>query len=258
MIDRDRIRGLPLDSFRQELLECQACFSSSPGCKHHEDVLGGYGEGRIVVIGLNPQAPVDHPIYTQIQRAPWHAKRALSDNAFKIYSGEKKAQDVHAGWTWQVGEHPGFRRNGWLSLVEKLFDLRPRELEAHFSFLETFKHATANKSELHALAERSRIQENCPTWAKEQIRRLKPRLIIFCGDDSRQHVAPHFFGEETYRREIAAFRITFLHGKKMASAEGIPTLFTIGLSGQNRGRWAGDSSGTASVRGTVREAIADR
>lgn len=50
-----------LTSFRAALQSCQHCFDGfSAGCRHHEDLVGGYDTGRILWVGLNPQG-AGHP-----------------------------------------------------------------------------------------------------------------------------------------------------------------------------------------------------
>jgi uracil-DNA glycosylase len=61
MVDAARVKSLPLAQFREEVLSCQECFEHPQRCAHHEDVVGGYKPGRVVIVGLNPQAPTGHP-----------------------------------------------------------------------------------------------------------------------------------------------------------------------------------------------------
>ncbi|MGH7294646.1 MAG: uracil-DNA glycosylase family protein, partial [Polyangiaceae bacterium] len=206
--------------------------------------MGGYAEGRIVMVGLNPQAPPQHAVYSAIQRAPWSVKRDLSDRLFEIFLDRIQPSAVDPSWTWTRQDHPGVRTSGWLSMVCTAFGIHGHELADHVLLVETIKHATADKGALNRLPQSNQIVTNCPTWAHEQLDRLKPRLVVLCGDDARVRVAPHFFDEATYVRDIGPTKITQLHGRTfVATRTGSPTciLFCIGISRSSQGWWANNA-----------------
>ena len=257
MINPNHIKKLPLGQLRRELLECQVCFNAPNSCAHHEDVVGGYHEGRVVVVGLNPQAPPNHPVYTAIQSAPWSAKRDLSDRIYEIFLGQTAPNTIHSAWVWTLADHPGIRPGGWLSMLCTQLALSEQELVDHVLLVETFKHATADKGALRSNPRWKVVSANCPTWVREQLDRLAPRLIVLCGDDARLHVAPHLLASAAAQR-VAATPITGLHGKTFMSIGPHPKciMFTIGVSKSSRGWWAQDRQGTDRVRQLIRVAIA--
>src|SRR5688572_11242556 len=118
---RERIRRLPLAEFRKELLTCNVCFADTPGCWHHEDVVGGYRTGCIAVVGLNPQAHPSEPVYQTIRESPWGTKVWLSDQLLEIFAERVDFAAVDPQWAWLTNRHPGIRR--WLPQVADHFGL---------------------------------------------------------------------------------------------------------------------------------------
>jgi len=148
-----------------------------------------------------------------------------------------------------------------MPMLCKILGITHQELSEHVLLLETFKHATANKGDLQGLPQWRRIDANCPVWAHEQLTRLKPRLIVLCGDDARLRVAPHLFEKTAYDSKIANTKITKLHGTKWSAPhtkDGRHILFTIGVAGSSRGWWSQDPSGTAKAKAAIRAALAKK
>jgi hypothetical protein len=175
-----------------EILGCNVCFEGEhagtvPHCWHHEDVLGGYGPGRILVLIINAQRPVDlewdppgHALdpRTNLPRpAPRGAKaRALAtyrairdgDPTRKLRFADEGLQIFAAGeagefMAW-VEDHPGQR--DWLPRATRLLlgdaGASQRALAQHFVFLDVYKHATADAAQLGKAIEDHPSISDCP------------------------------------------------------------------------------------------------
>jgi hypothetical protein len=195
-----------LADLRREILECNRCFKDSPyvrGCWHHEDLLGGYDPGRIVLLTINAQRPHDEAwdgpqpkslrkpdkktrrskgleIYRQIRSADWDRKARFADVALSIFAG----RDPGGFRAWAEG-HPGISR--WLPRACTLLlgsDERPNRIlmAEHFAIVDIYKHATPSEAHLRYTSSQHPELERCPTtWLPLQLEYLRPELVLLCG-----------------------------------------------------------------------------
>ena len=84
-------------------------------------------------------------------------------------------------------------------------------MAAHFVFVEAFKHATADQTALTRLSEWKAIERTCPQWLHEQLRRLRPRRIILCGNPGKNTVAPLLLSERD-AQEVRHTTVDAIHG----------------------------------------------
>lgn len=262
-------RGLPVfalrtvprtDNIRKDILECNVCFDTAAGCKHHEDVLGGYpapGSQRpIVVIGINPQDR-GLAIYRAIQRLPRADKEALSDGILKAFARNDpneplKEIGVSVG-DYTHRKHPGL--SGWLPTVTRrlLGDDGPEcrhILASRFRFIELYKHATRDEDELKALTNAPIIKSTCPQHAFRQIDALSPIGIICAGAAPLTTVAKVLASMTLGKRTSNALKVTDLHGDVFMTDKGIPLLITAANSRRSR-VWDQRPTGTDTVRKVV-------
>ncbi|WP_437298641.1 hypothetical protein [Sorangium sp. So ce426] len=197
-------------ALRHEILSCNHCFKGSKtarGCWHHEDILGGYEPGKILVLTINAQRPFDPAwederyrpqangsrggtaraarrdgglaIYQQIRDEDNRRKLRFADESLAIFAGADPGE--FAPW---VAKHPGHKK--WLSAACKLLlgsncDTAHKLLAKHFTFLDIYKRATANEEHLDRVAQEHPLAE-CPgRWLNRQIDVLRPALVLLCG-----------------------------------------------------------------------------
>jgi hypothetical protein len=246
---------LSLIDFRERTLTCDACFVAPSRCWHHEDVVGGYGTGKIVFVGINPQASPSDTVYQTIRSAPWSTKLRLSDLVLKIFAGEAEFADVDDGWSWMANSHQGLKT--WLPLVCTLLAVTPRELANQFRFVEAYKHATADQGALHARLEWKKISATCPNkWLVPQLELLEPSLIVLSGAPGKNAIAPLLLSPSESEK-VARQRVADLHGSSTRACIGgrmVPILFTLAISNQTKGRWL-KSARTEDVRRAMRDAL---
>ncbi len=195
------------------ILRCNECFSGTnrgpvPHCWHHEDILGGYEPGRILVLIINAQRPIDltwdprdHVLdprtklprpaprgskaralatYRAIRDGELERKLRFADEALRIFASGDAGE--FADW---VEHHPGQR--DWLPRATKLLlgsdEAANRALLAeHFVFVDIFKHATADHGQLKKAMDDHPGMAQCPQrWLGPQLAALEPRMLLLCG-----------------------------------------------------------------------------
>lgn len=249
--------SLPLapEDLRRSILECQHCFSEEGRCVHHEDLVGGYKQDAIVVVGINPQTHPDNAHYRRFEQSSNELKLSFGDHALDWLAGRPIERVFDEEFYCQ---HDGL--NNWLPRVAELLSVTTSELADHFVFVESFKHATSDLGSLDALDNAATIKAQCPRqWLLPQLERLAPRLVLFCGNAGAD-VARVLFPASS----LPPGRITDLHG---AGPFQVPDLgayatFCIAFSRRTRALWSrggdddtGPTRGTSALRQLVRDAI---
>jgi hypothetical protein len=207
--------------------------------------------GRVVVVGVNPQASPGDRVYQAIRDADVATKMRLGDIVLDVYAGRQRFEHIDPAWTWMNAEHRGVKE--WLPRFSDLFGLTAATVADHFTFVETFKHATADQAALSRLDEWKLIKKACPDLLHEQLRRLRPRLVVLCGEAGKNRVA-RFVLSEAEARAVRRSSGDVTHGTQ---GEGrlddlqVPVLFTYAVSGQTVGAWRAHPR-TQTVRETVR------
>ncbi len=245
----EELRRLSLPSFRRRLLECQDCFPRG-GCRHHEDVAGGYGtQSPIAVVGINPQASDNDEVYQIIQTLSVARKLKLSDRVLEILATGESLGCIDRRLEGQT--HKGLA--DWLPRAAEHFGVGLHDLAKNFVFLECYKHATPGLAQLN-VAQVGR----CPsTWLLPQLERLAPRLILVCGRPGRDIVAKLLMG--TAHAAVKNRRVRELHGnrdhKVKVGPRVVPLLFTYAISRRTDGCWRSHPKGNF-VKRVIKQALA--
>jgi len=286
-----------LNRFREKVINCNVCFEGVKGvgghCKHHEDVLGGFGAHRpIVVLSINPQDGGDDEVYPVIQalvgnrNLPLEQRLSVSNKILDVFASEEvdpSLGSIHSNLArFKRSEHYGLRT--WLPRLVTDYALTAisgdpvkakRLLADRFRFVELYKHATANEGALNALTNTRKIKENCPQFAMDQLKELKPIGIIIAGGTPIKTVLPTLLRDSNtslpkrlrdmrYREFIAkhsdgqnALKMSWAHGK-IATYGDVPDqrteiLLTFANSRRTIGLWTEqETTGTADVRKTIK------
>lgn len=225
--------------FRRRLLMCNVCFQGEKDvfCRHHEDVLSGWKDGvplkgRIMVVGVNPQGSESDAVYRQIEQPDaWRMRAQLSDTILDVYADRV---DVDPTWGWARDKHPGLRT--WLPFVQEKLGVADKATFAdHFAFLELIKHTTADEDKLTTACKAHPIEQQCPEWLFEQLRRLEPRMLIVTGNRGKRLVVPRML-----RGHQISDGITTVHATSHVVQIGARTVdmyLSIGFSSSARGWW---------------------
>lgn len=234
-----------ISELRRDILKCQSCFVGSElRCLHHEDLVGGYAPGKIVFVGINPQASPTNKFYKGLQSAPDDQKMLLGDHLRHIFAGHEAPPDLRRDY---YEKHPG---RAWVESSAEWLGLSMHEFAEHTQSVELFKHASAGEGDLMKLGEPwNRMQVNCPEWFKRQLSVLKPRLVVFSGNTGLRFL-------RDYVKLPLPKNISNAHGSvceaKIGPWQG-PALLTFAVSRQNHWKWRKFAEASAHVKAIIRE-----
>ena len=222
---------------RLAILNCQTCFpGNGEKCRHHEDILGGYAPGKIVFLGVNPQAGGQHAeFYKRLEEAPNDHKMLLGDHQLRIFAGQPAPPELPKEL---YENHPG---QGWTRRLAGCLGLSERELADDVVSIELFKHTTADQKALTESPSWDAIQQNCPSWAEKQLVLLQPRCLVVSSAQGRDKVLKVLAFEQAGRADaIKNMRMRDLHGTvETAHFRGVAVevLFTYAISLLNENKW---------------------
>lgn len=165
-----------LGQLRRDILECNRCFGGNAHCRHHEDLVGGYDQGKVLVVGLNPQGAEGDEFYAALEAATVEQEMLLGDHLPAIFAGQHPPDGL--------GEHLYQHHPGreWMARAARCLGMGFPELAEQVRFVELFKHTTANQAALSQMPEWPEIQRLCPGWLEQQLEVLAPRLVIMTGN----------------------------------------------------------------------------
>lgn len=232
---------------RSSILECQNCFvGSEQRCLHHEDLVGGYQPGKIVFVGINPQASPTSRFYQALQRASDDQKMLLGDHLRYIFAGHSAPRGLEPEY---YIDHPG---REWIESSARLLGVSMHEFAEHIRSVELFKHASAGVPDLVRLGNIwTRMRENCPKLLERQLAVLSPRLVVFSGNAGLRFI-------RDYTRTALPPNISQVHGRVFGGEIGVwqgPVLLTLAVSRQNNWKWSRLAEASEQVRTTIRNAI---
>lgn len=214
---------------RKSILTCADCFPTPRRCRQHEDLLGGYHEGRILIVSVNPQAPERYdPIYTLLEDSTWERRAVFGDHVLAAFAG-KPVNRVFPDEVYAA--HPG---RAWVQRTAQTLELSPGQFASHFAIVDAFKVVTNDQAGLEALPEHAQVIANCPKWLKAQINILKPRLVILAGGSAVRAAS------DVLALPNLGGCMRQLHGSVLECiVDGVQTKFllTFAFSSQTRGRW---------------------
>jgi uracil-DNA glycosylase len=264
--------AVALPMLRESIATCEDCFTPQGRCRHHEDAVGGYGKGRVVLIGINPQGREDDPVYGVVEALDWRERNLLGDRILDLFVAERRiyarTNARSAAWRKELRQtvvelfpdspglqavpferHKGLRT--WFACVAGRLGCGPEALRDHVTMVEAIKHTTAGVPELNnlrALHDGRDLLAQCKRWLDQQLVHLEPRGVIFTGNNGVRLARDlGAIGSED-QRTISELHGDVVEWRAPRWTRTIEVLFCYAFSGQTTSAWNHDRTGSRRVR----------
>jgi hypothetical protein len=221
----------PMQVLSDGIHACQQCFRAPEVCRHHEDLLGGYDEGKVLLVAINPQGGLEDEFYKRVEKAPANERMMLGDHILRIFAGEAAPADLPKHL---YTNHPGRQ---WVKRAASCLGYSLQQFAANVRVADLYKHTTANQAELQALDNFSLISANCRSWFAKQLPILNPSLVILTGAPGLA-VAREVFAVPDLPRKVTTAHGRVWHVRQEGGWSG-PVLVTLAISLQTAKAWNG-------------------